>query len=51
MIIPSYREGEAAFDSRVFGLVIRVLQRAARQKGLLTLVESNSSKLLPVVYK
>jgi hypothetical protein len=50
MVIPPDREGEAAFDCWVFRLIVRVLQRTARQESLLGLVEGNRSKLLPVVH-
>lgn len=49
MIISSDREGEAAFDCRILRLVIGSLQYTAREKCLLTLIESNGPEFFPVI--
>jgi hypothetical protein len=51
MVVSPDRKRKAAFDRRIFRLIIRVFQRAACEKRLLTLVECYSTKLLPIIDK
>jgi len=51
VIIPPNCEGKAALDRGIFRLVVRILQGTACQQCFLTLVKSNGSKFLPIVYQ
>ena len=46
--IPTNGEGEATLDLRIVGLEIRISQRTARQHRLLSVIEGDVSKFLPV---
>lgn len=48
MLVSLYREGEAALDLFAWHGTIRLLERAARKHSLLTGIERDLAKLLPV---
>lgn len=49
MVVSSNIEREAAFDSWILRLVIRIFQKAARQNRFLFLVKGYCAEFVPII--